>query len=172
MALNFKPKGAPLLWSIPAFVITVLCDTILTLSMKLACLLGLAVICSFSAIAQEKFVSVGSGGGFTGTVTMYKITPAGKVFKGSGVGDIKFTECSKIKKSKAKKFISSGADQTRSTTSFSHPGNLYYFLKYTEDGKEQTITWGDADHPVPDDVKKLYEEIQSSVNALRYKLIK
>ncbi|HEY3406106.1 MAG TPA: hypothetical protein VGK59_22120 [Ohtaekwangia sp.] len=140
--------------------------------MKLAGLIGLFLICTYNGIAQEKFISVGSGGGFAGTVTTYKIIPNGKVFKGSGLGDIKFTECGKIKKSAAKKFVSAVADQTRLNTSFSHPGNLYYFIRYTENGKEQTITWGDADHPVPADVKKLYEEIQASVTVIRYKPVK
>ncbi len=50
------------------------------------------------ATAQDTFVSLGSGGGFAGTVTVYKVTPNGLVFKGSGIGDVKFDLCGKIKK--------------------------------------------------------------------------
>lgn len=136
----------------------------------------LFILASFAftlhGFAQDNFVSVGSGGGFAGTATVYKITSKGEVFKGNGVGDIKFTLCGKIKKASAKKIISDVTDGARSIPPFSHPGNIYYFLAYTENGKEQTITWGDADHPVPERIKNLYEEIQTSVSAVNYKPIK
>lgn len=132
----------------------------------------ITVCISFCAGAQSKFVSIGSGGGFAGTVTAFKITPDGKVFKGKGVGDITFTECSKLKKSKAKRIVAKAGDQAPSSSSFHHPGNLYYYITYTGNGKEQTVTWGDADHPVPEHIKKLYDEIQTSVSALKYKPVK
>lgn len=140
--------------------------------MKLLYLFGFLIICSFSSLAQNKFITVGSGGGFTGAVTTYKITPQGKVLKGKGIGEIKFTECGKIKRSVAKKMFTSASGLMPANNSFNHPGNLYYFLKYTEDGKEQIITWGDAEHPVPDEIKKLYEEIQARINAIRFKPLK
>lgn len=140
--------------------------------MKFLYFFGFLIICSFSSLAQNKFITVGSGGGFTGAVTTYKITREGKVYKGKGVGEIKFTECGKIKRSAAKKMFTSASGLMPANNSFNHPGNLYYFLKYTQDGKEQTITWGDADHPVADEVRKLYEEIHASVNAIRYKPLK
>lgn len=140
--------------------------------MKLLYVFCLLVICSFSSRAQNDFITVGSGGGYTGAVTTYKITPQGKVFKGKGVGEIKFTECGKIKRSAAKKMFASISGLIPADNSFNHPGNLYYFLKYKQDAKEQTITWGDAAHPVPEGVKKLFDEIQASVNAIRYKPLK
>jgi hypothetical protein len=130
------------------------------------------ILVSFTALAQNKFISVGSGGGFVGTATVYKVTPNGKVFKGTGVGDIKFSLCGKIKKAKAKQIVTRVADQLDSATSFNHPGNLFYFISYTEDNNERTITWGDADHPIQADVKKLYEEVLASVNGVRFKPIK
>lgn len=141
--------------------------------MKRAYLFVLAVfISACSSLAQDKFISVGSGGGFAGTATVYKVTPKGEVFKGNGVGDIKFTLCGKIKKTRAKEIIAKVTDQARAASPFSHPGNLYYFIASTENGNEQTITWGDADHPVPEDVKKLYDEVQASVTTLKFKPIK
>jgi len=133
-------------------------------------LLIAVLISAFSATAQDKFITVGSGGGFAGTVTRYKITPAGEVFRGKGLGEIKYTECGKMKKAAVKKWIASVEEKT--TATFNHPGNLYYFITYTEKGREQTITWGAADHPVPDEIKKLYEEINSRVHAIRYKPVK
>ena len=123
------------------------------------------------ARAQDTFVSLGSGGGFAGTATVYKLTPNGLVFKGSGIGDIKFDLCGKIKKGKAKKFIARVNDHARAVSQFNYPGNLYYFITYSEKETQQTITWGDADHPVPDEIKKLYEEIYASVSKIQYRPI-
>jgi len=125
----------------------------------------------FSASAQDTFVSIGSGGGFAGTATVYKVTPKGLIFKGEGIGDIKFTLCGKIKKARAKQIISQVTDQARATTEFQHPGNLYYFIGYTENEKQQTITWGDADHPVSDEIEKLYEDVHATVRAINYRPI-
>ena len=131
----------------------------------------LFIFFSITVVAQEKFITVGSGGGFAGTATVYKITTDGKVFKGNGIADIKFTECGKIKKTKAKEFVSQVSQQVNAKT-FSHPGNLFYFISFTESNNERTITWGDADHPVQADVKKIYEEVLASVSIIRYKPIK
>lgn len=122
------------------------------------------------ASAQERFVTLGTGGGFAGTATIYKITPKGLVFKGSGIGDVEFGLCGKIKKAQARQFIARVNNHTR-PAKFNHPGNLYYFITYTEKGIEQTITWGDANYPAPDEIKKLYDEINSSVSEIKYRPI-
>ena len=122
------------------------------------------------ASAQEKFVTVGSGGGFAGTATVYKVTPKGLVFKGNGIGDIKFDLCGKIKKARAKEIIAR-VNNHALAGKFNHPGNLYYFITYSENGMEQTITWGDVNHPAPDEIKKLFEEINSSVSEIEYRPI-
>ena len=124
-----------------------------------------------TAFAQDKFITIGSGGGFTGTTTVFKITPGGLIFKGEGLGDIKFSEWGKIKKSKAKEILTTVSDAMSSKTSSSHPGNLFYFISYTENNNKFTITWGDADHPVQADVKELYEEVLTTVSAVKYKPI-
>lgn len=125
----------------------------------------------FNVSAQNKFVSIGSGGGFAGTATVYKVTPKGLIFKGEGIGDIKFTLCGKIKRGRAKEIISEVIVQTRATKEFRHPGNMYYFIGYTENDNQKTITWGDADHQVPDKIKKLYEDVHASVNNIEYRPI-
>ncbi len=123
------------------------------------------------ATAQDTFVSLGSGGGFAGTVTVYKVTPNGLVFKGSGIGDVKFDLCGKIKKAHAKKIIARVNDQAHAVTQFSHPGNLYYFITYSDKEVQETITWGDSDHPVPDQIKKLYDDIHAHVSEIKYRPI-
>ena len=121
--------------------------------------------------AQDKFITVGSGGGFAGTATVYKITASGKVFKGNGVGEIKYTECAKIKKAMAKKYIQTVSELTQSGSPFSHPGNMYYFINYTDTNGEHKATWGDAQYPVADSIQKLYQEINSTIGSARFKPI-
>ncbi|MEO7988998.1 MAG: hypothetical protein ABI663_05615 [Chryseolinea sp.] len=141
--------------------------------MKLAyTILILSFFHSITSTAQEKNITIGSGGGFAGTSTVYKITSSGKVFKGKGIGEIKYTECGKIKKAHALKYIQSVSEQTQSNEQFNHPGNLYYFVGYAENSKDHKVTWGDVGHPVPESIQKLYQEINSAISSLRFKPIK
>ena len=134
-------------------------------------LVVLALLLSIVSRAQDKFITVGSGGGFAGTATVYKITSKGKVFKGKGLGEIIYSESAKIKRAKAKKYIREVSKQTKSNSQFNHPGNLYYFIKYVEGVSEYIITWGDAQHPAPDYIQKLYQEINSTIGSAHFKPI-
>ncbi len=141
--------------------------------MKLAYIfIILSFFYSITSHAQEKNITIGSGGGFAGTATVYKITPSGKVFKGKGIGEIKYTECSKIKKALALKYIQLVSEQTQSNEQFNHPGNLYYFMGYAENTTNNKITWGDAEHPVSESIQKLYLEMNTAIRSLRFKPIK
>jgi hypothetical protein len=141
--------------------------------MKLAyALLVFSFFNSITSNAQKKNITVGSGGGFAGTSTVYKITSSGKVFKGKGIGEIKFTECSKLKKAHALTYIQSVSKQTELNEPFNHPGNLYYFMGYAENSNVLKLTWGDAEHPVPESIQKLYQEINTAISSLHFKPIK
>lgn len=138
---------------------------------KLNVLIALFCLLFSQVVAQDDpTILLGSGGGVTGVATVYQITPKGEVFKGKGVGVVKYTECAKIRRAKAKKMIAKVAAAV-SSINFDHPGNLYYFLTLKENDGEKKITWGDADHKVPDNVKLLFDEAQASVAELKYKPI-
>lgn len=139
--------------------------------MKLSVLVMLFCLLFTHVSAQEhSTILLGTGGGITGVATVYRITPGGKVFRGKGVGEVKYTECGKIKRAKAKKMIGKVAAIV-SSTNFDHPGNLYYFLALQENDGEKKITWGDADHMVPDNVKSIFDEVQDAIADLKYKPI-
>ena len=141
--------------------------------MKTIVILSCLALCGFSASAQASdFIILGNGGGFTGNVTEYKITSTGKVFKGSGIAEIKYTECAKLKKSKAKQIVAEAHGKLKILSPFNYPGNTYSYLTVVTQAKEETITWGDVDHPVPDDVTKFFGQVQKAVKDLRYKPIK
>ena len=139
--------------------------------MKLPLLLG--VLCLFYSYANSQdnpSVLIGTGGGTTGMTSAYRITDAGEVFRGQGISEIKYTECGKIKRSKAKEIISKVTDAVTSAN-FHHPGNIYHFLSLKEDDGEKKITWGDVDHKVPDNIKELFDEIQKAIADLKYRPI-
>lgn len=141
------------------------------LPMKNSCVLAILILSGvFHTQAQEKFITLGSGGGFAGTTTVYKITEKGEVFKGKGLGEIVYTECGKIKRSQAKKFFKNVSAQLQAAD-FNHPGNLYYFLTIAENGNEKKVTWGDADHKVPEPIRTTHQEIQATVTPIKFKPI-
>ena len=127
---------------------------------------------SFASPAQQNSMLIGSGGGLTGMATVYKITPDGKVLKGKGIGEIKYTECAKMKKAHALNYLQSVSEQTEATPKFDHPGNLYFFIGYAENNSERKVTWGDMGNPVPESIQKLYQEINTTLNSIRFKPIK
>lgn len=143
------------------------------MKVRLFFLLLISMIFVFASVfAQDKHVTIGSGGGITGTATVFKITPTGKVYKGSGLANITYAECGKISKSRAKKIIKSVTQHVQNAGTFDHPGNMYYFFTTSVGATPQKITWGDASHPVKEDTQKLYTEIQSVVSSLKYKPVK
>lgn len=126
-------------------------------------------ICSY---AQESSVTAGSGGGFSGIANVYKITSDGKVWKGKGMASIDFTECSKIKKKKAQAYIERASREIKAVGESKNPGNMYSFLSVSENGNESKVTWGDPQQPVPESIKKTYQEIIEAVSSLKYKPVK
>src|SRR5258706_10474079 len=90
--------------------------------------------------AQDSFLVVSSGGGVTGSATVYKISLDGKVLKGKGLGPVNFNEQSKLKKSVAKKCYRKAKTAVGASSDFNHPGNLYYSIATLENGKESKIT--------------------------------
>ena len=124
--------------------------------------------CILSSYAQSSYLLISSGGGVAGTATVYRIDEAGKVMKGQGLGEIEYTEESKLKKCAAKRYFKHANAVLKSSPDFIHPGNMYSSLALYEDGKERRITWGHAEFPAPEDAKKLYSKINTAVSRLTF----
>jgi hypothetical protein len=45
---------------------------------------------------------------------------------------------------------------------------MYYSIGVVEKDKRSKITWGDAEHPASDEMKRLYEEITHALAALSF----
>ena len=131
--------------------------------------IGLFLSCLVSVgYAQESYLLVSSGGGVAGTATVYKITRDGKVMKGQGLGEIAYTEESKLKKCATKKYFKGAKAVLESSPDFIHPGNMYSSLALQDEGKESRITWGHAEYPAPEDARKLYSKINTAISRLTF----
>lgn len=122
----------------------------------------------FSMQAQECYLTLTSGGGVTGNATAYKIYPDGRVEKGNGLGEITYSQSGKLKKSAVKKYFKQTRAFLSANPEFNHPGNLSSSIMLHEDGKERKVTWGDANHPTPDEIRKLHENITASLGKLTF----
>ena len=136
--------------------------------MKSLCLGLFWSLSVLSVYAQESYLLVSSGGGVAGTATVYKIDRVGKVMKGQGLGEITYTEESKLKKCAAKRYFKRAKAVLKSSPDFIHPGNMYSSLAIFDEGKESRITWGHEEFPAPEDAKKLYSKINSAVSRLTF----
>lgn len=136
--------------------------------MKFLAVASLLFIVTISVHGQECYLRLVTGGGVTGGVTEYKIQPDGKVLKGSGMGEIEYTQSAKLKKSRTKKYFKEIRSLLVANPEFNHPGNIYSSILLYENGKETRITWGDVEHKAPEEVKKLYEKIAASLGSLTF----
>ena len=131
--------------------------------------IGLLLSCLVSVgYSQESYLLVSSGGGVVGTATVYKITRDGKVMKGQGLGEIAYTEQSKLKKCAARKYFKGAKAVLEASPDFIHPGNMYSSLAVVDEGKENRITWGNAEYPVPEEARKLYSKINTAMSRLTF----
>ena len=120
--------------------------------------------------AQESYLMIGQGGGITGEITAYKIYQNGKVLKGSGRADINYSFIARIKRHQAKEYFAEAEDCHSET--FSRPGNMYYFLYYSQQGKEIRYTWGETGFSTPDNILTLYRDVIKQVSRLNFKTLK
>lgn len=127
--------------------------------MRFILLIIFIISANFSVAAQETYILFGKGGGFTGKTNVYKVFPNGKIQKGSGLLEIKYSQCSKIRKSAARKLFS-GIDNLK-TEPFSHPGNMYYFITVFDGAKETKYTWGANDFSAPEEILSIYNKADS-----------
>jgi hypothetical protein len=132
-------------------------------------LIGLVLLCLISgSYAQESYLLVSSGGGVAGTATVFKINKDGTVMKGQGLGEIAYTEESKLKKCATKKYFKGAKAVLASSPDFIHPGNMYSSLALYDQGKESRITWGHAEYPVPEEARKLHSKINTAMSRLTF----
>jgi hypothetical protein len=118
--------------------------------------------------AQESHLVISHGGGVAGTATVYKISVDGEVLKGKGLGEISYTERSKLKKCSVKKYMKQAKSLMASYPDSNHPGNIYFSIALLESGNEKKITWGASDFTVPEEAERLYKTITGKLTTLTF----
>jgi hypothetical protein len=87
-------------------------------------------------------------------------------FKGQGLGDIIFTEKSSIRRGPRRNFFKRAEKIVLEPSN--HPGNIYYSITFSHNGKATTITWGAEDHAPSVEVKKLYDDLLAKIQSLKF----
>jgi hypothetical protein len=118
--------------------------------------------------AQNKVLLIASGGGVAGTATVYKIDSNGTVHKGKGLGEITYSEQSKLKKCTTRRYFKKATSLMSAYPDFNHPGNVYTSITLTEAGNDKKITWGAANQEVPEDAKKLHDKIITKLSRITF----
>jgi hypothetical protein len=122
------------------------------------------------ACAQHEYLVIGKGGGFSGEVLQYRISPGGKVYKGSGLADTRYALKGKIKKSEARKLFKD-MDSIQDST-FHHPGNVYYFIQKIGKDCKTEYTWGENGYEVAEPIKTIYQNAISRLSDVDFKPVK
>jgi len=105
-----------------------------------------------------EYLRFGNGGGFTGVETSYTLLENGQLFK-SVSREPEMQELASGKRKQAKKLFEKAEALNLLALEFMHPGNIYQFLEFQDDGVTNRIAWGEKDKPVDENIKLLHEEL-------------
>src|SRR4051812_36972654 len=96
---------------------------------------------SFLFAQQVDSVKMGTGGGFTGQATVYKIVGK-KIGRAQGIPPVSYTQMAKLS-CKESKQVKRGAQSLENEPLFDHPFNTYKWIEIFYDGKSTKYQWGD-----------------------------
>ena len=100
----------------------------------------------------------GEGGGFAGIETTYTLLENGQVFKFDSKAPAP-VEIGGTKKKAANRLFETAESLGLLTLEFKHPGNIYQFIEFQDDGKKSRVVWGDKEHPVDPKIADLYQQL-------------
>ncbi|MCK6693012.1 MAG: hypothetical protein L6Q97_13045 [Thermoanaerobaculia bacterium] len=100
----------------------------------------------------------GEGGGFAGIETTYTLLENGQLFKfdSKAPGPL---EIAGTKKKTANRLFETAESLGLLTLDFKHPGNVYQFIEFQDDGKKSRIVWGDKEHAVDPKIADLHRQL-------------
>ncbi|QHT71160.1 hypothetical protein GXP67_33160 [Rhodocytophaga rosea] len=105
-------------------------------------------------------VIFGSGGGFSGQVIEYTLLENGQLSRTNSLSKEKII-LKALPKKEAQSYFEQAEQLHLGTMNFKHPGNLYYFIRLKKGEKAEEVLWGNTDHPVPAQVRALYESLEN-----------
>lgn len=117
---------------------------------------------------RGKQLIFGSGGGFTGASLSYVLLDNGQLFStdsnsGIGTDTKKYTLLKKLPKTITRQLFSKAVELQLEQLTFSHPGNISYFIGLNNTHTTQRITWGDHRHKAPEGAENLYHQLLATL---------
>jgi len=111
--------------------------------------------------SNGRLLIFGNGGGFTGIYTTYELYEDGNVF--ILLPDNTLKPLKKLRKRLARELFSQADKLKIAQPMFNHPGNMTWFIKIQANGIITEYKWGDANHSVPNEIKDLYDQLNTIV---------
>ena len=105
----------------------------------------------------------GNGGGFAGIETTYTLLENGQLFNFDSKAPAPM-EIGGAKKKAANRLFETAESLGLLTLDFQHPGNIYQFIEFQNDGKKSRVVWGDKDHAIDPKITDLYQQLTEILN--------
>lgn len=105
-------------------------------------------------------LTFGSGGGFSGYTTEYTLLKNGQLFEKKDPNP-ELVELTPITKKRAKSIFNRCEDLELESLDFKHPDNFTYYIDITTKDVNNRITWGDAQHPISEEIKHFFKQLKS-----------
>ncbi|MCS7037690.1 MAG: hypothetical protein RMJ33_13930 [Saprospiraceae bacterium] len=137
---------------------------ILHLLLFSACALLAAVQCSTRHTPDRlpaQQLRFGSGGGFSGEVTTWTLLSNGQLFITRGLKGDMVEWKQHARREGRKLFLEAEALKLLEKPAFSHPGNVYRFIEWTNGERTQRFTWGSREHAVDSVVEAFYGRLMA-----------
>lgn len=98
--------------------------------------------CSMRHTTRERFIEIGSGGGFTGVDSKYRLMESGMLYFSSSLTD-SFSYIGKMNKELTKTFFDNYDVMNFHSVDLDHPGNRYFYIDYSDGEDQHKIVWTD-----------------------------
>lgn len=126
------------------------------------------LLLSWSALVYSQEIDslkIGSGGGITGGVTVFKFEKT-RMLKGKGMVSIKYNESAPLKCKKRKKFLKNAKSLLQEGVDINNPGNTYQFIEIYSKDKILKMVWHQSE--IPAATLQYIENIKEIVKNLKF----
>lgn len=136
---------------------------------------SILILIAFSACSSQKKVAAPadwkgksiqfvSGGGFTGISNYYTLLENGQVFLRSGVTTGAEQSLPDLDKKTVKSLFNRAAKLNWPAEPESHPGNMYYAVKFVDGTHTYSVLWGDGKYKPDTGITDLYKELNTLIS--------
>lgn len=112
----------------------------------------------------DEQLRMGSGGGFSGARKEYILLKNGQAFLTEAVGSRQDTlELQAFTRREGRDLFHRLDSLRLHKYDFNYPGNMYYFIRQTDEKVDHTVQWGDPRWEVRPDIERFFRELSESV---------